>query len=390
MKKVGDYRRLLAFVKEQIKTAQVRTVVAANSQMLWLYWKLGNYILQNQDAEGWGTKVVDKLAADLTKAFPELKGFSARNLKYMRRFAELYPVPVLRKYLESAALLKDDPGRVREVIKSVEVLENQLNVIVQQGVAQMGQIEKAERLFLDAIVSKVGWSHHVILMDKANTYSERLWYLLNTLEHGISRNVLAMQIESGLYKRQVKAQKISNFSDTLPAPQTDFAMNMLKDPYIFDFVQAKGKADERDIERQLTEQITKFLLELGQGFAFVGKQVHFEIGEKDFFLDLLFYHIKLHAYVVVELKTDEFEPGDAGQLNFYINLVNDKLKAANDNDTIGILLCKGKSKVLAEYALKSIKQPIGVSDYQLSKAIPAELRSQLPDIDELENELITQ
>ena len=159
---------------------------------------------------------------------------------------------------------------------------------------------------------------------------------------------------------------------------------------VFDFVQAKGKADERDIERQLTEHITKFLLELGQGFAFVGKQVHFEIGGKDFFLDLLFYHIKLHAYVVVELKTDEFEPGDAGQLNFYINMVNDKLKAANDNDTIGILLCKGKSKVLAEYALKSIKQPIGVSDYQLSKAIPVELRSQLPDIDELENELITQ
>jgi predicted nuclease of restriction endonuclease-like (RecB) superfamily len=374
MKKVEDYRQFLASVKEQIKTAQVRTVVAANGQMLWLYWKLGNYILQNQDAEGWGAKVIDKLSLDLTKAFPMLRGFSARNLKYMRRFAEIYPVPVLQKYFEYAEFLKGNPALIGEVVKSMEAIDNQFDVIVQQVVAQI-----AEKLFFSTIVSKIGWSHHVILMDKANLHSERLWYLLNILEHGISRNVLSMQIESGLYKRQVKAQKISNFSDTLPAPQTDFAMNMLKDPYIFDFVQAKGKADERDIERQLTEHITKFLLELGQGFAFVGKQVHFEIGGKDFYLDLLFYHVKLHSYVVVELKADEFEPGDAGQLNFYINLVNDKLKAANDNDTIGLLLCKGKSKVLAEYALKSIKQPIGVSDYQLSKAIPAELRSQLPD-----------
>jgi predicted nuclease of restriction endonuclease-like (RecB) superfamily len=307
----------------------------------------------------------------------------------MRRFAETYSPPVLQKYLECVKFLENNAIQIQELTKQIEVFEDQCFVIVQHGAAQMGQMEM-EELFPQTIVSKVSWTHHMILMDKTSSCAEKFWYLLNTLEHGISRNVLALQIESGLYKRQVKAQKISNFSDTLPAPQTDFAMNMLKDPYIFDFVQAKGKADERDIERQLTEHITKFLLELGQGFAFVGKQVHFEIGGKDFFLDLLFYHIKLHAYVVVELKTDEFEPGDAGQLNFYINLVSDKLKAANDNDTIGILLCKGKSKVLAEYALKSIKQPIGVSDYQLSKAIPAELRSQLPDIDELENELITQ
>jgi predicted nuclease of restriction endonuclease-like (RecB) superfamily len=247
-----------------------------------------------------------------------------------------------------------------------------------------------EKLFLETIVAKISWAHHMILMDKADTSAERFWYMINTLEHGISRNVLAMQIESGLFERQIKTQKISNFHDTLPPIQTDFANNLLKDPYIFDFVQAKEKADERNIEQQLTEHITKFLMELGQGFAFVGKQVHFQVGGSDFYVDLLFYHVKLHAFVVVELKTSEFEPGDAGQLNFYVNLVNDKCKTENDNDTIGILLCKGKSKVLAEYALKSIKQPVGVSDYQLSKAVPEELKSQLPQIGDLENELINQ
>jgi predicted nuclease of restriction endonuclease-like (RecB) superfamily len=253
---------------------------------------------------------------------------------------------------------------------------------VQQPVAQL-----EEQVFMDTIVSKVGWSHHVILIDKTIDHAEKFWYLLNTLEHGISRNILAMQIDSQLFERQIKAGKVSNFQNTLPAPQTDLAIQMLKDPYIFDFVQAKDAADERDVERQLTEQITRFLLELGQGFAFVGRQMHFEIGDKDFYIDLLFYHIKLKAYVVIELKAGEFEPGDAGKLNFYLNLVNDKLRTQNENETIGLLLCKGKSKVLAEYALKSLKHPIGISDYQLSRAVPAELVSQLPTIDDLENEL---
>ena len=385
MEKTGEYNELLAIVKQQIQAAQIKTVIAANSHMLWLYWKLGNYILQNQSAKGWGAKVIDQLAADIHKDFPLLKGFSARNLKYMRKFAETYPVHVLQEYLGSVEFLKKDPTKVQEVIKKMEIFENESITFVQQPVAQL-----AETLFLETILSKVGWAHHVILMDKANTHSERLWYLMNTLENGNSRNILMLQIESDLFKRQVKAEKISNFSNTLPPIQTDFANNLLKDPYIFDFVQAKEKADERNIEQQLTEHITKFLMELGQGFAFVGKQVNFQVGESDFYVDLLFYHVKLHAFFVVELKTSEFEPGDAGQLNFYVNLVNDKCKTENDNDTIGLLLCKGKSKVLAEYALKSIKQPVGVSDYQLSKAVPEDLKSQLPQIDDLENELINQ
>ena len=212
--------------------------------------------------------------------------------------------------------------------------------------------------------------------------------MLHILEHGISRNVLGLQIESGLFERQVKAKKINNFERTLPQPQTDFANYLLKDPYIFDFVQAKEKADERNIEEQLASHITKFLLELGQGFAFVGRQVHFEIGDSDFYADLLFFHTRLHAYVVVELKARPFEPGDAGQLNFYVNVVNDRIKGPQDGNTIGLLLCKGKNEVLAEYALKGYNQPMGISDYQVSRAIPEELKSSLPDISDLENELI--
>jgi len=391
--KTESYQQFLASVKEQIASAQVKTIVAANSQMLWLYWQLGDYILQNQNAAGWGAKVIDKLSADIHKAFPLLKGFSARNLKYMRKFAQTYPYPVLQKYIESVNWLKNNPAKVQQVAAQIEA-------IVQQVVAQIQPIDNhifmaktdvvTEKLFLETIIAKISWAHHVILMDKATAPAERFWYMINTLEHGISRNVLAIQIESRLFDRQVKTQKVSNFHDTLPALQTDFANYMLKDPYIFDFVQAKEKADERNIEQQLTEHITKFLMELGQGFAFMGKQVHFEVGGSDFYVDLLFYHVKLHAYVVVELKTSEFEPGDAGQLNFYVNIVNDKCKTERDNDTIGILLCKGKDKVLAEYALKSIKQPVGISDYQLSKVVPEDLKSQLPQIGELENELVNQ
>jgi predicted nuclease of restriction endonuclease-like (RecB) superfamily len=211
--------------------------------------------------------------------------------------------------------------------------------------------------------------------------------MLNTLNHGISKNILLMQVEANLYQRQMEQKKISNFSTTLPQPQSDFAQYLLKDPYIFDFVQAKENADERNIEAQLTQHITKFLLELGQGFAFVGKQYHLKVGGSDFYTDLLFYHTKLHCYVVVELKARAFEPGDPAQLNFYINVINDQLKTENDNETIGILLCKGKNEVVAEYALKGYARPIGVADYELSKAIPADLKSTLPSIEEIENEL---
>jgi predicted nuclease of restriction endonuclease-like (RecB) superfamily len=246
-----------------------------------------------------------------------------------------------------------------------------------------------ETFFINSIIGKISWSHHLVLLNKVPEMPKRFWYMLNTLEHGISKNILSIQVETGLYERQINDKKVNNFSATLPKPQSDFANYLIKDPYIFDFVQAKENADERNIEEQLTKHITKFLLELGQGFSFVGKQYHLNVGGSDFYIDLLFYHIKLHCYVVVELKAREFKPGDPAQLNFYINVINDNLKTDKDNDTIGILLCKGKNEVLAEYALKGYNNPISVSDYELSKSIPEELKSTLPQIDDLEQELNT-
>lgn len=394
--KEEKYIQLLAQVKEQIQLAQIKTVSAANSQMLLLYWKLGNTILQNQAQQGWGAKIIELLSADIKKELPNLKGFSIRNLKYMKAFAESYPINVIQQYnfietklktesisqnLVSQLLLSEETLIVQQPVAQLE--DNNFNPTITQRTTEQSE----EALFLSSILAKISWSHHVILIDKLRHLGKRLWYMLNSLEHGNSRNILAMQIESGLFERQVSTQKINNFTKNLPPVQSDFANYLLKDPYIFDFVQAQKKANERNIEEQLSQHISKFLLELGQGFAFVGRQVHIEVGNTDFYMDLLFYHTKLHCYVVVELKARPFEPGDASQLNFYVNVVNDKMKTPHDNDTIGLLLCRGKNEVLAEYALRGFNAAIGISDYQLSKAIPEELKPSLPQIEDLENEL---
>lgn len=394
---IKEYINLIAEVKEIIKQAQIKTVLGSNKQMLLLYWKIGNIILQNQNQKGWGAKIIQKLSADLKKEVPLVKGFSERNLKYMRKFSENYTIAILTTFEEivlqlnskpisqqvSIALLQADKAVfVQPSVALLKNNDNQQNTFVQQPVAQM-----QDQLFVNSILSNLTWSHHIILMDKLPHLGFRLWYMLNTIENGISRNILSMQIESKLFERQIQTNKISNFQNTLPPTQSDFAHYLLKDPYIFDFVQAKDKADERDIESQLTSHIIKFLLELGQGFAFIGRQVKFEIGNQDFYADLIFYHTKLHCHVVVELKARPFEPGDPAQLNFYVNIVNDKLKTIHDNDTIGLLLCKGKNDLVAEYSLKGYKNAIGVSDYQLSKAIPEELKSSLPQIEDIENEL---
>ena len=400
-----SYKDLLIEVKSRIKEAQVKTVSAANSQLLLLYWQLGNYILTNQKAKGWGAKIIDLLAADLKKEFPQIKGLSARNLKYMRKFAEQYNAAVLDVFTSFEKQLKPATAFSQPIVAELLSANKDQLIIVQQPaalitqppVAKSAKAKKSivqqvaaqlqEEVFLGSIIARISWSHHLVLMDKEPHLGKCFWYMLNSLEHGNSRNVLAMQIESGLFERQIAAKKITNFTKTLPPPQSDFANYLLKDPYIFDFVQAKEKADERNIEEQLAEHITKFLLELGQGFAFIGRQIHFEIGGNDFYADLLFYHTSLHCYVVVELKARPFEPGDASQLNFYVNVVNDKLKKPGDNDTIGLLLCKGKNEVVAEYSLKGYNNAIGISDYQISKAIPEELKSALPQIEDIENKL---
>lgn len=380
------YTEFINTIKHKIREAQIKTVVAANGQMLLLYWQLGNYILANQQKEGWGAKIIQLLSKDLRKEFPGMKGFSERNLKYMRSFSKMYHIDLIRLFVEIEKSIKSNAQIMQQAVAQIQSADEQEFTRTQQAVAQIHEHD-IEALFLHSIVSKIQWSHHIVLIDKEPELEKRFWYMLNILEHGISRNILAMQIESKLFDRQIKARKVTNFEKTLPPIHSDFANYALKDPYIFDFVQAREKADERNIEEQLTNNVTKFLLELGQGFAFIGRQVHFEIGGNDFYADLLFYHTKLHCYIVVELKARSFEPGDASQLNFYVNLINDKLKTESDNNTIGLLLCKGKSEIIAEYALKGYSNPIGVSDFQLSKAIPDELKSSLPQIEDIENEL---
>jgi len=388
-----EYKAFLSLVKEQISTAQVRTVIAANKEMLFLYWRLGQLILVHQSNKGWGAKVIDLLSSDLKKELPVQKGFSVRNLKYMRKFALEYSIPVVEKLNEAS-----DKLRSLELVQSK--VQNIISEFVQQAVAQTESTENQSvefvhqvvaqidaDAFFDSILSRISWSHHIILLDKEPHLGKRLWYMHYTIEQGCSRNILAMQIESKLFERQVAAKKVTNFSRTLPPSKSDFANYLLKDPYIFDFVQAKEKADERNFEEQLANQVTKFLLELGMGFAFVGRQMHFQVGGDDFYADLVFYHTRLKCYVIVELKARAFQPGDASQLNFYVNVVNDFLKSEDDNETIGLLLCKGKNEVVAEYCLKGFSNALGISDYRISKVIPEEMKSSLPQIDEIENEL---
>ena len=411
-----DKRNFDAFVHavgSEIEQAQVRLITAANAQMLFHYWKMGNYILYQQNLYGWGGKIINKLAQAIRFNYPEKKGYSVRNLSYMCQFAKAYPLSVLRKLIETDT--KSTITSVQNITESVQELNNTVftqeplaqiqpadnkeTSIMQDPLAQIPDvtgtisricqiaIEDMERIFLSSPVARINWASHVVILNNPLLLGVRYWYMKQSVEMGWSSNVLKMQIESNLYDRQIKSNKVNNFTATLPAPQSDLANYLLKDPYIFDLAGAKEKADERDIEEQLVKHVTRYLLEMGNGFAFVARQKHFQIGDSDFFADLILYNIKLHAYVVVELKATPFKPEYAGQLNFYINVVDDKLRGENDNKTIGLLLCRGKDEVVAQYALAGYDQPIGISDYQLSKAVPENLKSALPSIEEVEEEL---
>ena len=411
-----DKRNFDAFVHavgSEIEQAQVRLITAANAQMLFHYWKMGNYILYQQNLYGWGGKIINKLAQAIRFNYPEKKGYSVRNLSYMCQFAKAYPLSVLRKLIETDT--KSTITSVQNITESVQELNNTVftqeplaqiqpadnkeTTIMQEPLAQVPDvtgtisricqiaIEDMERIFLSSPVARINWASHVVILNNPLLLGVRYWYMKQSVEMGWSSNVLKMQIESNLYDRQIKSNKVNNFTATLPAPQSDLANYLLKDPYIFDLAGAKEKADERDIEEQLVKHVTRYLLEMGNGFAFVARQKHFQIGDSDFFADLILYNIKLHAYVVVELKATPFKPEYAGQLNFYINVVDDKLRGENDNKTIGLLLCRGKDEVVAQYALAGYDQPIGISDYQLSKAVPENLKSALPSIEEVEEEL---
>ena len=400
-------------VGSEIEQAQVRLITAANAQMLFHYWKIGNYILYHQNLQGWGSKIIKQLAKAIRLNYPEKKGYSERNLTYMCQFARSYPLNVLRSFIDTDArlsvpsiqkvadkVLKLNNGQfTQELTAQIQSTDSQLLEFTQEPLAQIQNVAKTvsaiyritiediEKLFLASPVARINWASHVIMLNNSLPLGVKYWYMKQSVEMGWSSNVLKIQIETNLYNRQISNNKVNNFTATLPAPQSDLANYLLKDPYIFDLAGAKEKADERDIEEQLVKHVTRYLLEMGNGFAFVARQKHFQIGNSDFFADLILYSIPLHAYIVVELKATPFKPEYAGQLNFYINVVDDKLRGENDNKTIGLLLCKGKDEVVAQYALTGYNQPIGISDYQLSKAIPENLKSALPSVEEVEEEL---
>lgn len=329
----AGYAELVSGLKERIRSAQVRAGLAVNRELILLYWEIGHRILEQQNAQGWGAKVVERLAQDLRHAFPEMKGLSRANLLYMRAFAEAYP----------------------------------------------------DTSFVQQVVGQIPWGHNVRILDHIKDAAEREWYIRQTIQHGWSRNVLVHQMESGLYKRQGKA--VSNFDRTLPTPQSELAGQILKDPYIFDFLSIGEEAKERDVEKALLEQIRAFLLELGVGFSFVGSQHHLEVGGEDFYIDLLFYHLRLRCFVVIELKVGDFKPEYAGKMNFYLAAVDDLLRHKDDQPSIGIILCKAKNKVIVEYALRDARKPIGVSGYKLTETLPKNLKKELPSLEDLETSL---
>ena len=400
-------------VGSEIEQAQVRLITAANAQMLFHYWKIGNYILYHQNLQGWGSKIIKQLAKAIRLNYPEKKGYSERNLTYMCQFARSYPLNVLRSFIDTDArlsvpsiqkvadeVLKLNNGQfTQELTAQIQSTDSQLLEFTQEPLAQIQNVAKTvsaiyritiediEKLFLASPVARINWASHVIMLNNSLPLGVKYWYMKQSVEMGWSSNVLKIQIETNLYNRQISNNKVNNFTATLPAPQSDLANYLLKDPYIFDLAGTKEKADERDIEEQLVKHVTRYLLEMGNGFAFVARQKHFQIGNSDFFADLILYSIPLHAYIVVELKATPFKPEYAGQLNFYINVVDDKLRGKDDNKTIGLLLCKGKDEVVAQYALTGYDQPIGISDYLLSKAIPENLKSALPSVEEVEEEL---
>ncbi len=411
-----EKRSFEAFVNaigSEIEQAQVRLISAANAQMLFHYWKMGNYILYHQNLQGGGGKVIKKLAQAIRFNYPEKKGYSERNLTYMCQFARSYPLSVLRCFIETDArlslpnirnvtdeVLKLNNGQfTQELTAQIQSVDFRELEFTQEVPAQIQNVAKTvsaiyrtdigdiEKLFLASPVARINWASQMVMLNSSLPLGVEYWYMKQSVEMGWSSNVLKMQIESKLYERQINSRKVNNFTATLPVPQSDLANYLLKDPYIFDLAGAKERADERDIEEQLVKHVTRYLLEMGNGFAFVARQKHFQIGDSDFYADLILYNIKLHAYVVVELKATPFKPEYAGQLNFYINVVDDKLRGENDNKTIGLLLCKGKDEIVAQYALTGYDQPIGISDYQLSKAVPENLKSALPSIEQVEEEL---
>lgn len=328
----NEYLDIVETIKLEIKSAQYKAAVSVNRELIMLYYNIGKIINEHKT---WGNKFIENLAADIRISFPGTKGYSIRNLKYMAKFAAEYP----------------------------------------------------DEQFVQTVSAQIPWSHNCAILDKVKEFSKREWYIRKTCENGWSHSVLIHQIESGLYERQATAEKISNFESRLAAPQSELAVQTMKDPYVFDFIPFKEDMVERDIEETLVKDVTKLLLELGTGFAFLGNQYRLNVGGDDFYIDLLFYNLNLRCYVVIELKTGEFKPEFAGQLNFYLSAVDGILKRDEDNPSIGLLLCKSKNNLVAEYALKDMSKPMGVSEYTITKSLPKELEKQLPSVENIESRI---
>ena len=338
-----EYKSWINDVKMRIKRSQIKASVKINYELLDLYWELGRDIVGKQESAKWGDSFLNVISKDLQKAFPGISGFSTQNLRSIRFWYKFY----------------NDNANCLQVVSKFEMVEK--------------------------MVKSIPWGHNQRIMYKCKDINEALFYVQKTMDNSWSRNVLEHQIDSGLYERLGKA--ITNFQVKLPVPQSDLAEQTLKDPYNFDFLTLREEYNEKELEDALVNQITQFLLELGTGFSYLGRQVHIKVGESDFYMDLLFYHVRLHCYVVVELKTEKFKPEFAGKLNFYVTAVNKNMKAEQDNQTIGILICKDKDDVVAEYSLDDMSQPIGIAQYELTKVLREEFKSSLPTIEEIESEL---
>lgn len=324
-----SYIDLIETLKNEIKSARIRAHLSVNRELVLLYWNIGKRILERQQAEGWGAKVIENISKDLRKEFTEMRGLSSRNLVYMQTFVKAYP----------------------------------------------------DLEFTQRVAAQIPWFHICVILDKIKDPEQRQWYIQKTIENGWSRNVLSLQISSDLYSREGKG--INNFKSTLPAYQSDLAQSIIKDPYNLSFLDVQGKLAERNLESKLINQIKNFLLELGTGFAFIGNQYRLILGDEEYFLDLLFYHVKLKAYVVIELKSGKFKPEYAGKLNFYLNLVDRQLKDEKDNPSIGLIICEEKQGITVEYAIEGIQKPIGVSQFKLTESVPNKLKEYLPTPEDL-------
>jgi predicted nuclease of restriction endonuclease-like (RecB) superfamily len=339
---ITSYTSLLSDIKQRVRTAQLKAALSVNAEMIAMYWDIGQLIHERQQVQGWSAGVIPKLAKDLKNELADVKGFSERNLGRMLAFHKEYAN----------------------------------NSILPQAVAKLDYRNK---------LYSIPWGHNILLIEKVKDFEERFWYINQITTNGWSRDTLTAFIKSNLYKRQ--GIKTDNFKEQLPAAQSDLAKETLKDPYIFDFLTIAEPFAERELENELVKHIEKFLLELGTGFAFVGRQYHLNVGEQDFYIDLLFYHLKMRCFVVIDLKKGDFKPEYAGKMNFYCSVVDDLLRHENDTPTIGLILCEKSNRVIAEYALRDTHKPIGISEYELTRSLPDNLKPSLPSIKEIEEEL---